>query len=319
MFMADPLLSLKRVEREQRMSQVRSRLTANLAVLCSALLWGTLWIPLRRIADAGLGSAWATTLGFLLPLALLLPYGMRRWPSIRAGGSALSIGGFLLALSIGLYAEALVRGQVARVILLFYLTPVWSTLLARLLLGVVITRRRFATILLGLSGLFVILDVGPGFPIPRAAAEWMGLFAGVAWPLSLVYVNRSASRRPLDRVFVQFIFLGPVFFLITLIPGGEGEIGFRGPVLADSAPWLVALALIWLLPVIALTIFGASRLDPGRIAILLMLEIVVGLTSANLLTDEPFGPRELIGAVLIMGAGGLEIGTQGLRATDAER
>ena len=71
---------------------------------------------------------------------------------------------------------------------------------------------------------------------------------------------------------------------------------------------LLTVATIRLLPVITLTIFGASRLDPGRIAILLMLEIVVGLSSAALLTDEPFGPRELIGAVLILGASGVEIG-----------
>jgi len=291
----------------------------NLAVLCSALLWGTLWIPLRRIAETGLGAASATTIGFLLPFVLLLPYGIRHWPSIRAGGRELGIGGFLLALSIALYAEALVRGHVARVILLFYLTPVWSTLLARLLLGVAITRHRFVTIILGLAGMLVILDVGPGIPLPRAAAEWMGLIAGVVWPLSLVYVNRTASRPQLDRVLVQFAFLGPVFFLVTLIPGGKGDIGLHVPALLDSLPWLAALALIWLLPVIGLTIFGASRLDPGRIAILLMLEIVVGLTSAATLTDEPFGLRELGGAVLIIAASAVEIGARSPGATASRR
>ena len=60
-----------------------------------------------------------------------------------------------------------------------------------------------------------------------------------------------------------------------------------------------ALALIWLLPVIALTVYGASGLEPGRVAIFLMLEVIIGLTSAALLLDEPFGMREFIGAALI--------------------
>ena len=65
--------------------------------------------------------------------------------------------------------------------------------------------------------------------------------------------------------------------------------------------------LLWMLPVVWLTIFGASHLGPGRVAIFLMLEIVVGLTTASLLTDEPFGMRELIGAVLITSACGVEM------------
>ena len=59
----------------------------------------------------------------------------------------------LLALSIALYSEGLLRGTVARVLLSFYLTPVWSTLFERLLLGEPITGRRIVTILLGLVGI----------------------------------------------------------------------------------------------------------------------------------------------------------------------
>jgi drug/metabolite transporter (DMT)-like permease len=62
-----------------------------------------------------------------------------------------------------------------------------------------------------------------------------------------------------------------------------------------------------MLPVVWLTVFGASRLDPGRVAICLMLEVVVGLTTAALLTDEPLGVREILGAILIMSASGVEM------------
>ena len=72
-------------------------------------------------------------------------------------------------------------------------------------------------------------------------------------------------------------------------------------------PWLLAFEGIWMLPVVWLTIFGASWLDPVRVAIFLMLEIVVGISTAALLAGEPFGARELAGAVLILGASGVEI------------
>ena len=96
--------------------------------------------------------------------------------------------------------------------------------------------------------------------------------------------------------------------LAALIPGGGDafDLAIRG--LIESAPWLAVFGTLWMLPVVWLTIFGASHLGPGRVAIFLMFEIVVGLTTASLLTDEPFGLRELIGAVLISGACGVEIG-----------
>ncbi len=48
------------------------------AILCSAVLWGTLWIPLRALRATGLSDASATTVGFLLPLVLLTPFALRR-------------------------------------------------------------------------------------------------------------------------------------------------------------------------------------------------------------------------------------------------
>ena len=277
------------------------------AILCSAVLWGTLWIPLRALRGTGLSDASATVVGFLLPLILLIPFAPGRWRRILAGGRPLAMGSFCLAVAIALYAEGVVRGQVARVLLLFYLTPVWITLLARVLLGEAITGRRIITILLGLAGAGVIFGVEAGIPAPNGLGDWMGLTAGVAWALAMVNLNRTAERPIFDRMFVQFVFLGPCFFLVALVAGGTPHVSPSAEALFESAPWLLAFALVWMLPVIWLTIVGASRLDPGRVAILLMFEIIVGLTTAAVLTDEPFGLREAVGAGLILAASGTEL------------
>ena len=280
---------------------------SDVAILASTVLWGTFWIPLREINLAGLGGAPANTASFLLGLAVVLPLvlpGLRR---ILTGGWELWLAGFLLAFAIAIYAEGLIRGHVARVMLLFYLTPVWSTLISRVMLGEAITGRRIATIVLGLAGMLVVLGVDAGVPIPRSLADWMGLVSGVVWGFAMAWVNRTASRPILDRVFVQFVFLAPLFYLFTLIPGGRDSAPAQIGAVVDSAVWLAALAVVWVLPIVWLTVFAASRIDPGRLAIFLMFDIVVGLTTAALLTDEPFGSRELIGAALIGAAGLTEI------------
>ncbi len=285
----------------------RSQLGPSAAILVSGLLWGTSWIPLRQIDAAGLGSAWATAASFTLPLVLILPWAAVRARRIAAGGWPLAAAGLFMALSVALYAEGLLRGSVARVILLFYLTPVWSTLMGRFMLGEPITGLRIATIGLGLSGLAVIVGVEHGVPLPRSAAEWMALIAGVTWGLAMVYVRRTERMAAFDRVFVQFLFVGPLFLALTLVPGGRSLATPDWAGIAGAAGWLITFGVVWMLPVIWLTVYGGSRLDPGKVAILLLFEIVAGLTSAAVLTDEPFGLRELIGAVLIMAAGGVEI------------
>lgn len=275
----------------------------NAAILFSTLLWGTFWIPLRQLHEAGLSDATATTASFALCLLLLLPVGLVRWRRLLAGGWPVALAGLCMALGIALYAEGLVRGQVARVILLFYLAPVWSVLLGRVMLGVPITRLRVLIIVLGFAGMLVIFGVEAGVPLPQSLGDWMGLASGLIWSLAMVYVNRTAARPDFDRVFVQFIFLAPAFYLLTLIPGPRDPVGLEAGLLLGASAWLFAFALVWVLPLVWLSVFGGSALDPGRVAIFLLFDIVIGLGTSAWLTTETLGPRELIGAALIIAAG----------------
>jgi drug/metabolite transporter (DMT)-like permease len=291
---------------EQRPSGAVGRLP-ELAILLSTLLWGTLWVPVRGIHGATGHGALATTLGFLLPLVILLPLALAGWRRTSGGLPAATRAGFWLALGVALYAEGVARGQVARVILLFYLTPVWSILLARIKLQQPITRPRLATIALGLSGMGVIFlgDEATGATV--STADLMGLAGGVAWAIALVAANREASSTTFERVLAHFVFLGPLYFAVASLPGAPGSSGAVWHFTADALPWLLAFALIWMLPVVWLTVFAAARVEPGRFAILLMFEIVVGIASATLMTDEPLGAREIAGAALILTAIAAEV------------
>ena len=60
--------------------------------------------------------------------------------------------------------------------------------------------------------------------------------------------------------------------------------------------------VVWLLPSILLIYSSIEILDPGRINILLALEVVVGFISAGLLTNEVITYREYIGAILVISA-----------------
>ena len=72
-------------------------------------------------------------------------------------------------------------------------------------------------------------------------------------------------------------------------------------------PWIVLLAIIIFVPPNFLVLWAAQRMDPGRVGILLMTEVLVGSISAGLLAGEAYGASEAIGTALIVTAGLVEV------------
>lgn len=278
----------------------------SLAILATAILWGCFWIPLRQLDLHGAGSIVFTGASFVLPLLFFLPHLLRTPARMLRWSPSVWLMGLTFALAACLYTEGTLRGNVARVILLFYLTPVWSTLLARIILKEPITTTRLMTLCLGLLGMSVILGSNTGLPLPATASEWMGLVAGMAWAVSMVCVQRAKTLPVADLSSVIFIFYPLVFITLALIPGGR-QWTFQPELIVPAAVlWALALACIWHIPGVLLTIWGAKVVEPGKVSILLMLEVVIGVGTAAWLTDEPFGRAEFIGAILIIAAGIVE-------------
>ena len=77
-------------------------------------------------------------------------------------------------------------------------------------------------------------------------------------------------------------------------------------VLMAAAPWILATFAIWVVPSLALSLWGAARLSPGRANILMMFEVIVGVGSGALLAGEDMGWNKILGGVLIVSASLLE-------------
>ena len=86
-------------------------------------------------------------------------------------------------------------GDVVRVVLLFYLMPLWAVLLARLLLDERSTALALLRVALALAGAAVVLwPQGGGWPLPRSLADWLGVVGGFAFALNNVMLRREAHR-----------------------------------------------------------------------------------------------------------------------------
>ncbi len=294
----------------------RPDLLPSVVVALIGVSWGVFWLPMRLLDKIGLGGAWASLAVFATALVLLLPVIIVRRRRLVAGGTSLLITGMITGAAFALYATALVLTEIVYTILLFYLTPVWSTLLGRILLGEKITRGRLLALILGIAGLFVILGFDQGLPLPRNIGDWMALLSGIAWAYGSLRVYRSESASAWETTSAFFAGGLLVTLVAVLIP-----IGVTAPSsesLVAATPWLFLLVAVYLVPSMLLLLWAASRLSPGRVGLLLMGEVVVGVISAALLTDEPFGGRELIGTILIVSAGVIEVMQRQARPTPVD-
>jgi drug/metabolite transporter (DMT)-like permease len=278
--------------------------TAVSALLGGAVLWGLFWWPLKELNAAGIHGSFVQAVAYGLPALVLLPWAMRN-PPRRAQIGLLLLIALLGGWANASFATSLTYGSVVRVLLLFYLAPVWTILAARLFLGEAFTRLRLIALGLALAGLAFPLGGLEVFDSPLSAIDLLALSSGLAFALNNVAV-RAGHGLP-DAARAVAVFAGCA--AISL-----GFMGWSGETLpALEAPYmlaLAALALFWVLPGTLATFYGVARLDAGKAAILLLAELVVGVVSAVILGGEALTVPEAVGGALILTAAVIEARTE---------
>lgn len=282
----------------------RYLLPAIAVALCGSM-WGVFWIPLRWLDGQGVGGGWVSLIFNAVAALSSLPWLLKRGAWTGIGNQALT--GLLLGSAFSLYTVSLVMTDVIHAILLFYLTPVWSTLAGWLFLGERLSRSRLAAIALGLTGMACILGVTEGLPLPRNSGDWVALLSGMCWAAGTL---RSFARPAPGIALPVFAFstggLASAACILAIAGGLSMPLANTGD-LIHALPWIILFALIVFVPPSFLVLWAAQRIDPGRVGILLMTEVLVGSISAAFLSGDPFGPLELLGTTLIVLAGLTEV------------
>ncbi|WP_431299013.1 DMT family transporter [Tabrizicola sp. BL-A-41-H6] len=288
------------------MQQDRHIALATATVFATGAFWGFYWLPVRILADAGLPGAWGTFAITLAATILLLPVVVRRW----RGVSRSDLGG-ILSVAIGgaafaLYSVGFLYGRVAIIILLYFLTPVWSTLIARYVMGWETPRLRIFAIGAGLAGLALMLGAEGDLPLPTGAGEWMALVAGILWSIGTTGIAAKASLAPPEATFV--FALAGCLTALSLAPFLEPfPRDIAAADLGHAAVLATATGLVWWCLSVAGLLWATARLEPARVGIILMVEVLVGAVSAAVLAGESLSPIELAGGALVLIGGVLEI------------
>jgi drug/metabolite transporter (DMT)-like permease len=272
-----------------------SNRVATSVLLFSATLWGLSWMPLKWFIEQRLTG----------PIVSLLSYGLVGLFSCvfiwRQRAAWRAQWGLLLALALvggwanTSFVNAIMLGDVVRVMFLFYLSPVWSVLGGWLFLKERIPPLRWAAVVVALVGLWLFLGGPGGIDMSFSFVDFLALSAGFCFAANNV-IARAAQQVPMvSKTFAVFVGCGVISLIATT------SLGHRVPENMGAGLWLAVLAygFVWLLLATATWQFGVTHIESSKAGVILLIELVVAVLTALWFGDETMTGMEWAGGALI--------------------
>jgi drug/metabolite transporter (DMT)-like permease len=275
-----------------------------LALTFNAFTWGVSWWPFRELQARGLHPLWATVLVYAVAVLFISAWRPQAWGQLWRARTL-----WVLVLASGTTNAAfnwgVTVGDVVRVVLLFYLMPLWAVLLARLLLKEALTPQALGRVALALLGAVIVLwpenEQGGGLPLPRTLPEWLGVLGGFTFALNNVMLRREAHQPEAARALAMFLGGSVVSALLATALMAQGSVPALPAVASGWVLGALALALAFLASNLALQ-FGASRLPANVTAVVMITEVLFASGSAVLLGAGVVTPALALGGGLIVAA-----------------
>ena len=270
------------------------------SLVYAATLWGVMWYPYRLLNEAGVGGIASSFITYAVPLLAL------GWLHGRELRRARSQWMWLIALGLAAgwtnlaYVLAVLDGEVVRVLLLFFLSPLWTVLFSRILLREKLNRMGVMVMALSLGGAMIMLWQPNGdLPLPTNRAEWLALSAGVMFALSNV-ISRHLGGVSEGGKAVS-IWTGVAVLTVAGLWLFPGELDF-----IEHAEWRVWLLLLGIgIAIGSMTYavqYGLARVPANQAIVIFLFELVVAAVAAYFLSKERMGLQEWVGAIMIIAA-----------------
>lgn len=277
---------------------------AVLGLTLNALVWGLSWWPLRQLETLNLHPLWATAAVFLVSALVLTCLYPRAWLSFKQYPA---LGWLVLAsglTNVG-FNWAVTTGDVVRVVLLFYLMPAWSLLLAWWLLNDRPTHGALARLSLAFMGVVLVLKTPDSpFPLPQDLPDLLALGSGMTFALTNIWLLRLQHTPASARMIAMFgggALMAMVCAVLATITGVIATPALELPHMHALAwaPWVIGLSVAFLVSNFTLQ-YGAARLRAHTTSMVMMSEIVFASVSSVALGASTLTWRITLGGGMIV-------------------
>ena len=264
--------------------------------MLGASLWGVVWYPLRLLEAQGFYPVWLTLTSYvaaaLIGLVLVTPQ-LRGFMAHTRILLALALAGGCTNVA---FVLAVLDGNVMRVLLLFYLSPLWAVVLGWLFLKEPVSWQSLLVLALAMAGAISMLwEPTLGLPWPRDQADWLAIGAGFAFAVSNVIVRGAQEVSIAEKVMSTCLGVAVLAAILIAL--------FRVPVPEVTVPVTMAALALGAVGISVMTVlvqYGVTRIPIHRSAVILLFELVAGALSQQLLTDETMTLVEWFGGGLIV-------------------
>ena len=267
------------------------------SLLFGAFVWGIIWYPYRLMANAGVSGIYSSFYVFILTIAIALPYFFITKKKVPIWSKDF----WLLALVAGYtnisYVLAVIDGEVVRVMLLFYLSPVWTIFLAHFMLNEDTQKRHYIAVFISLIGAFIMFWE-PGYLIHLdSKSDWLALSSGLGFAITNVMTRKHEHMTVNQKALA--IWLGVIVVAMICIMFDKNAL----PTLDFFRPVDAAIMMVIALSLFLSTLlvqFGVTQIKAVEASSFFLFEIVVAAISSYFLVGESIAFNEWLGGIFII-------------------
>ena len=275
--------------------------------MVSSCAWGLYWLPLRSIEQSGIAGSWSIVLVNACPLIILVPLIFFNLDKLKKYPKPILFAGIMIGAAFTFYANGLVETSVIRATLLFYLSPIWSTIIGIIWLNERLTIARVISIIVALIGLILLLyDFRNQETAMLNFGDFSSILSGLFWALGASILKKWSNLPIIPLTAIVYFSTTSLSILLAVVV-------YKAPIpslalIGQNFPIAFIWSVIVLLPSFCIIFRISQILFPGRVGILMMSEVAVAVISAKiLLPEEQMVILQWIGALAILLAGVVEI------------
>jgi drug/metabolite transporter (DMT)-like permease len=200
------------------------------------------------------------------------------------------------------FQTAIYHGDVIRVMILFYLLPVWSVIGGKIFFKEKIDTIRATAVIAALSGAALILGINESFFQQFSYIDVLAICSGLGLAFNNLVFRATPDIPVASKISAMFLGCAAMIGVSILI----GATAITYPENMSVTGYAIVYGVLWITLITFGTQWSVTHLEAGRSSLIIVSELVVAVVSAAIITQADMTTVEIAGGLLVLSAAIIE-------------